>query len=128
MPNKILTIDGSKFSDFKGFVAEFNVKVFGDDKTWSGSLDQLNDMLRGGYGTPDEPFSIRWIHSKKSRVDLDHKAMLDWLEKGRKIVHPSNVDRWEKMIEVAQSNRGETIFLILVDVIVRQEHIVLILE
>jgi RNAse (barnase) inhibitor barstar len=124
----ILAIDGNKFSDFETFVAEVSVKIFDDDKTWSGSLDQLNDMLRGGYGTPDEPFSVRWVNSKKSQTHLGHEAMLEWLVGHRKVVHPSNMAMWEKRIELAQNGEGETLFLKIVDIIVSQPDIVLILE
>jgi hypothetical protein len=31
-----LTIDGNNFSDFEGFVREFNPAIFGDDQSWSG--------------------------------------------------------------------------------------------
>jgi hypothetical protein len=40
-----LTIDGDNFSDFEGFVREFNPAVFGDDRTWYGSLDQLTVFI-----------------------------------------------------------------------------------
>ena len=68
-----LTIDGNNFSDFEGFVREFNPVVFGDDRTWYGSLDQLNDCLRGGSGAPEGDFTIEWLNSHKSQKDLAKK-------------------------------------------------------
>jgi hypothetical protein len=74
---KVYTVDGRKFSDYGGFIAEFNRQVFGDHKTWSGNLDQFDDMLQGGFGTPssDEHFTIQSENADKSRKDLGHSAM-----------------------------------------------------
>ena len=68
-----LRIDGNNFSDFEGLVREFNPAVFGDDRTWYGSLDQLNDCLRGGFGAPEGYFTIEWLNSHKSRKRISGK-------------------------------------------------------
>jgi len=53
----VLVIDGACFSDFDGFTREFT-RLLGDH-TWRGNLDALNDILRGGFGTPDNGWVLR---------------------------------------------------------------------
>jgi hypothetical protein len=122
-----LTIDGNKFSDFAGLVREFNPAVFGDDRTWYGSLDQLDDLLVGGFGSPDGEFTIEWINSHKSQKDLGKEATLAWLEAAKDRVHPTNRERWAMRIELMRYNTEETLFMMVVDIIVRHENITLIL-
>lgn len=64
----VLTIDGSRFVDYEGFQREFSELL--DDHRWHGNLDALNDILRGGFGTPDGNFVLRWINSDRSRETL----------------------------------------------------------
>jgi hypothetical protein len=125
--NPKLTIDGNKFSDFAGLVREFNPVVFGDDRTWSGSFDQLDDCLIGGFGAPEGEFTIEWINSHKSQKDLGKEATLAWLEEAKDNVHPTNRERWAMRIELMKHNAGDTLFLKMVNTIVRHPRITLIL-
>jgi hypothetical protein len=122
-----LTIDGNNFSDFEGFVREFNPAVFGDDRTWTGGFGMLNDLLRAGYGTPEGAFTIEWRHSHKSRKDLGKEASLAWLELRNERVHPTARDLWAKRIALMQHDSGDTLFHKIVDIIVSHENITLIL-
>ena len=122
-----LTIDGNNFSDFAGLVREFNPVVFGDDRTWYGSLDQLNDCLRGGFGAPEDDFTIKWLNSHKSQKDLGQEATLAWLEEAKDRVHPANREHWAMCIELMKHNTGETLFMKVVNTIVRHPRITLIL-
>ena len=92
-----LTIDGNNFSGFEGFVREFNINVFGDDRTWTGGFGMLNDLLRGGYGTPEGAFTIEWRHSHKSQKDLGKEATLVWLESRKDRVHPTARNLWRSV-------------------------------
>jgi hypothetical protein len=122
-----LTIDGNKFSDFAGLVREFNPVVFGDDRTWYGSLDQLNDCLRGGFGAPEGDFTIEWLNSHKSQKDLGKEATLAWLEEAKDKVHPSSREHWAMRTKLMRYNIGDTLFMMVVDIIVKHENITLIL-
>lgn len=106
---------------------EFNPAVFGDDRTWYGGLDQLNDLLRGGFGSPEGEFTIEWVNSHKSQTDLGKEATLAWLESAKDRVHPANRERWAMRIELMKHNIGDTLSLIVVDIIVSHENITLIL-
>jgi hypothetical protein len=52
-----LLIDGSRFDDLSGFTREFSPLL--DHSTGCGGLDAFNDILRGGFGTPDDGFVLR---------------------------------------------------------------------
>lgn len=47
----VLVVDGALFTDFDGFAREFTKLL--RDYTWTGNVDAFNDILRGGFGTPD---------------------------------------------------------------------------
>jgi hypothetical protein len=134
MNNKILIIDGNKFSDLEGLVREFNVNVFGDKeptpshRTWGGGLDQFNDLLRGGYGTPEGVFTIHWLNSHKSKEDLEYKATLTWLETKKDKIHPANKERWSERIELMKYSIGETLFEMIIAIVVSHKNITLILD
>jgi hypothetical protein len=121
-------IDGNRFTDLDGFIKEFNIKVFGDDRTWMGGFGALNDMLRGGYGTPEGPYIIEWLNAHKSREDLGKDATLKWLEARKDRVHPTSRELWLKRIELMENNLGDTLFQKIIDIIVRNKAITLILD
>ena len=48
----VLVIEGTAFDDFEGFQREFSRLL--TDYAWNGNLDAFNDILRGGFGTPED--------------------------------------------------------------------------
>ncbi|GAA1869416.1 barstar family protein [Myceligenerans crystallogenes] len=64
----VRTLDGASFTDFEGFAAAFSRLL--DGHTWTGNLDAFNDILRGGFGTPENGWILRWTHSAASRAAL----------------------------------------------------------
>ena len=65
-------IDGSQTHSWPDLVAAIN--AFIPKSTWRGnSLDALDDILYGGYGTPDR-FVVVWQASEVSRVTLGYEA------------------------------------------------------
>jgi RNAse (barnase) inhibitor barstar len=74
----VLEIDGERFDDLEGFAREFS-RLLGSH-VWHGNLDAFNDILRGGFGTPDQGFLLRWLHSDASRRALGWDATVQWLE------------------------------------------------
>src|SRR5215472_10763916 len=75
----VLVIDGARFSDFEGFTREFSRLL--DNHTWHGNLDAFNDLLRGGFGTPDGGWVLRWLNSELSRYALGYEATTQRLER-----------------------------------------------
>ncbi len=50
-------IDGSEFSTLEGFAEHFSARVL-DGDAWRGNPDAFNDILRGGFGTPEAGFCL----------------------------------------------------------------------
>jgi hypothetical protein len=107
-------IDGERFDDFTGFVAEFNrsfVSHVGGN--WKGNLDAFNDYLSWG----DQRSTIRWLHSEKSRTDLGHEAIAAWLSDNLLRCHPTNRSAVQDRLKKAENGLGPTLFEWLVEII-----------
>ncbi|MEV6852159.1 barstar family protein, partial [Actinoplanes sp. NPDC051411] len=74
----VLLIDGANFSDFDGFAREFSKLLH--HYTWRGNLDAFNDILRGGFGTPENGWILRWQNSALFRAALGYEATTRPLE------------------------------------------------
>ncbi len=70
MAKKIYTIDGNRFSDLQGFHGEIGAVLI-PGVAWGKNLDAFNDILRGGFGTPDEGFILVWENARRSRDVFD---------------------------------------------------------
>jgi hypothetical protein len=84
---------------------------------WGKNLNAFNDILRGGFGTPDEGFVIKWVNADRSRSRLGHEATLAVLVRRLGSCHPSNLTEVQASVDAAQRGEGETIFDWLVDII-----------
>jgi hypothetical protein len=111
----VLVIDGSKFSDFDGFVREFSRLLRGH--IWRGNLDAFNDLLRGGFGTPANGWTLRWLNSDSSRAALGYDETISRLERLLLASHPSNRSDFEARISCARRREGPTLFDEIVDII-----------
>ncbi|MGH9418758.1 MAG: barstar family protein, partial [Thermoanaerobaculia bacterium] len=67
MPKSVFEIDGGRINNLEDFVVEIRSALH---IPWNGNLDAFNDYLRGGMGTPDGGFVLRWANSDRSRVNL----------------------------------------------------------
>ena len=118
-----LTIDGENFSTTDGLFREFNrlFDVAPDDAVRS--LDGLNDLLRGGYGTvpAGARLHLHWLHSEKSRSDLGYGATVLYYEKLLRRCHPNNRPRMEEKLAAARRGEGETLFDNIVSLIARTD-------
>jgi hypothetical protein len=111
----LLVLDGADFSDFEGFAREFS-KLLGD-YTWRGNLDAFNDILRGGFGTPENGFVLQWRNSALSREALGYEATIRWLERILLTCHPSNRSHVQADIGRARRGEGRTLFDTIVEII-----------
>ena len=73
----VYELDGADFSTLEEFAAYFSNRVL-IDYQWRGNLDAFDDILYGGYGTPDGGFIIRWHNSALSRQRLGHPIGSRW--------------------------------------------------
>ena len=65
-----VTIDANQFSDVAGFAKHFSEVALKGQHRWNGNLNAFNDIVRGGFGTPEGGFSVVWRNHEKSRRDL----------------------------------------------------------
>ncbi|WP_327151257.1 barstar family protein [Nocardia sp. NBC_01329] len=116
----VLIIDGSRFDDYDGFAREFSALL--DDWTWNKNLDAFNDILWGGFGTPEDGFVLRWLHSGRSREALGWAETIKYLEHILARCHPTNREHCRAEIEAARRQEGQTLFDRVVEII--QSHAV----
>ena len=112
---QVLEIDGDRFDDYAGFAREFSTLL--RDHEWKGSLDAFDDILYGGFGTPDGDFVLRWLNSAKSRRALGWPQTVLHLEQKLARAHPKNRDHVRAEIEAATRREGKTLFDIIVGII-----------
>ena len=109
------TLDGASFDDLAGFF-----RVVGETlgtQGWGKNLDAFNDILRGGFGTPDEGFVLKWDSSAVSAQRLGWEETIRWLERALTTCHPDNVQNVRDRLAAAQRHEGETLFDIIVEII-----------
>jgi RNAse (barnase) inhibitor barstar len=113
---KVFVIDGSQISTLDGFYDEISRKLIPGAR-WGRSLDAFNDILRGGFGTPQEGFVLRWTHSTRSRETLGYPETVRCLELRLHECHPANREDVARKLEMAKSGKGATVFDWLVEII-----------
>jgi hypothetical protein len=116
-----LVVDGTRFSDYDGFVREFNrayLAVFGGPP-WDGEISDLHDLLESAREGAGECLTIRWINSKKSSADLGHEEMAEFclqyiasIPEG--VFSPASyrlVHGWnQESLDQARAGQGRTLF------------------
>jgi RNAse (barnase) inhibitor barstar len=118
-PLPVVEIDGARFDNLEGFWDEVSRQLI-PGAEWGRNLDAFNDILRGGFGTPEGAFVLRWTNSQQSRVALGYEETVRWLERKVERCHPDNVPAVRADLEAAHAGRGSTLFDILVEII--QDH------
>lgn len=114
-----LTIDGERFATLDEFYEEVSRKLIpGAD--WGRNLDAFNDILSGGFGTPDEGFVLVWCCSDLSRERLGYAETIRQLERRLLQCHPSNRGRVTEELARARRSEGPTSFDWLVEIIREQ--------
>ena len=116
MVKQIYILDGANFLSFQEFTQYFSDVVFKESR-WCGNLDALNDMLRGGFGTPENGFILRWENSVLSRQNLGYAETIQWLEEHIVTCDPTNIPHLEQRLADAKQGRGETLFDTIVEII-----------
>ena len=112
---KTYEIDGERFSTLEEFFAEIDrVMQLGG---WGHNLDAFNDVLRGGFGTPEEGFTIRWWNHNISRECLGYPETVRQLKLRLERCHPANRETVSRDLQDAEQGRNQTVFDWLVDII-----------
>lgn len=116
MQKKIYEIDGENFTSLDGFFGEVSLKLI-PNAEWGRNFDAFDDILYGGFGTPEGGFVIRWKNSETSKARLGYPETIRMLQRQLLHCHPSNRDRITEEIAAAEAGRGKTIYDVLVDII-----------
>lgn len=111
----VRTIDGAAFDDFEGFAREFSKLL--DEYPWRGNLDAFNDILHGGFGTPQTPWVLRWTDAERSRAALGHAETARRLERLERTADPSNRADVRARLAAARRGEGPTLFDTIVEII-----------
>jgi RNAse (barnase) inhibitor barstar len=96
-------IDGANFSTLEGFFEEVSNNLI-PGAEWGRNLDAFNDILRGGFGSPEVGFVLKWRNSELSRERLGHAETVRQLERRLQRCHPSN--REQVSLELANAKKG----------------------
>lgn len=112
----LFVVDGAQFTSLEEFFDVVgNVLIPGVE--WGHNLDASNDILRGGFGTPDEGFTIRWKNSTLSQCHLGYPETVRQLRQRLERCHPDNRSKVAQELEDALRGVGPTVFHWLVEII-----------
>lgn len=114
----VLDIDGARFDDLDGFYDEVSRQLI-PGLWWSRNLNAFNDILRGGFGTPEGGFTLRWLNAARSRERLGFRERVNSLERKLTRCHPTNLPSVLADLERARRGEGETLFDTIVTIIRR---------
>jgi RNAse (barnase) inhibitor barstar len=89
MQKREFQIDGTRFSDLQGFFDQISEHLI-PGAEWGRNLDAFNDILRGGFGMPDEGFILVWLNSAESKKRLGYDETQRQLERRLQRSHPTN--------------------------------------
>jgi RNAse (barnase) inhibitor barstar len=117
MPGKpTLEIDGARFSTLDEFYDEISRSLI-PGAHWGRNLNAFNDILRGGFGTPEGGYVLRWKCSELSRQRLSYPETVRQLEVRLNQCHPTAREHVASELEQAKQSKGTTVFDWLVEII-----------
>jgi RNAse (barnase) inhibitor barstar len=149
MNKRTYVIDGDHIDDMEGFYDEISAVLI-PGAHWGRGLDAFNDILRGGFGTPEEGFTLIWKNSACSRRMLSYDETIKFYEHGIPTIkrsltpeklkkqYPSNKS-WSRQklreylcymdeLAYARAHQGPTIFDKIIELIKLHPYIDLYLE
>lgn len=126
---KTLTINGGSITSIPSFFVEMNrVLMAGQSWTLGESLDALNDVLYGGFGTivGDEPVTLVWRDMDASRSALGLETTRAHLR--AKLARPDvfNVDLIGRELDALERGVGKTYFETVLEIIGDHPNITLV--
>ncbi|RWZ58455.1 ribonuclease inhibitor [Labedella populi] len=125
-----LQLDGGRITGIESFYDEVN-RVFMAGETWTlaASLDALDDLLRGGYGTLHGVDTARlgWTDSESSRRALGREATIAYY--AAKLDNPAyDGARARSAIAELEAGRGQTYADIVIEIFAGHPAIELVLS
>jgi RNAse (barnase) inhibitor barstar len=113
---RVIQIDGARFSSLEEFYDEVGERLI-PGAYWGRNLDAFNDILRGGFGTPNEGFILVWNNHKLSQQRLGYDETVRQLRLRLGRCHPGNVPHVQAQLAAAERREGPTVFDWLVEII-----------
>jgi RNAse (barnase) inhibitor barstar len=114
----VVEIDGTLFSTLDEFFFHFGERAL--CTPWGTNLDAFNDVLRGGFGTPEGGFILRWKNHALSKNRLGYAETIRVLERQLISCHPENVQQVQQELSRARKREGTTVYDWLLEII--REH------
>src|SRR6266849_4569316 len=105
---KTYEIEGKRFSTLEEFYDEVDRVL--SLSHWGHNPDAFNDVLRGGFGTPREGFTICWKNHAISKQRLGYAETARQLELRLQRCHPANRMSVSRELETAKAHQGSTVF------------------
>lgn len=115
----VIVIDGAEFDTLEGFFRHFDAVAL-DAGYWGQNLNAFNDVLRGGFGTPEGGFVLEWRDHLLSKDRLGYSETVRQLSLRLAQCHPDNKASFLDDLSSAQRGEGRTVFDWLLDII--REH------
>ena len=112
----VIHIDGERFSTLDEFFRHFQEQALAGAR-WGNNLDAFHDVLRGGFGTPDDGFLLIWKNHLLSRSRLGYAETQRVLRRRLTTCHPANIEHVQAELALAERHQGETVFESLVQII-----------
>jgi RNAse (barnase) inhibitor barstar len=112
---KTYEIDGDRFSTLEESYAEIDRVMC--LSPWGHNLDAFNDVLRGGFGTPQDGFTICWKNHDVSRKRLAYPETVRQLKLRLERCHPSNRETVSEDLRDAERGKDQTVFDWLMEII-----------
>jgi RNAse (barnase) inhibitor barstar len=109
-------IDGLRVHSLEEFYDEFSRTALGGQR-WGRNLDAFNDVLRGGFGTPDDGFTVRWTNSEASKAVLGYPETVRQLQLRLERCHPDNRGYVQADLSNAMNSVGPTVYDWLIEII-----------
>ncbi|NKM26011.1 barstar family protein [Rhizobium laguerreae] len=114
-------IDGEKIRDLDGFFREVARHLFPDIPDRDYNFDGLDDMLGGGFGTPENGCVLFWDNHHLSRACLGYEETVRVLERRLNRSHLSARNEIMKQIRTAKRHDGPTIFDEIIEIFERHK-------
>lgn len=103
-----LVLDGTRVDGLDGFWDEVTRSL--SLAPWGRNLDALEDVLRGGFGTPPGGFVWRWTGAARLQQALGPQETERWLAARRAQGHPSHWAQLDARLVKVRAGQGETLF------------------
>jgi RNAse (barnase) inhibitor barstar len=104
----LIEIDGSAFDSLETFFEHFGTQAL--TAPWGRNLDAFNDVLRGGFGTPADGFTLRWRNHAMSRNRLGYPETVRQLQLRLLRCHPTHRATVAEALLSAEKGIGPTVF------------------